>query len=344
MTGDVHFSETSTPLFSVIVPAYNAGRYLEECLSSVAEQTFRRFELIVVDDGSTDDTAEILENFARGHGSMVVIPIYQRNRGRFAARRAALEIAAGDYVVFLDADDALKADALQVLSEEVERTHVNILAFGMADDSGFEHPRFCEDLPFGDYAGQSYGLVKQATLRGRFNNVCGKAISLAAFDLDADYSSHFGLMHGEDLFQLLPVIDKACSCTYIDRALYYYRRHEGSSTMSYKPRQLDDLEVAVRRLLEYGEKWGMPRDAAFGALWNICCTVKTLLKDPSSVSIRNTELRRFAAAIEKLGLAPYTSSQRVDNRLILRAVLSGKGWIACGAVRVLEFCKGALSR
>lgn len=339
MTANTLFAAPLSPLFSVVVPAYNAERYLDECLSSVVGQTFDDFELIVVNDGSTDSTTEILERFVRGHKSTPVVLLRQDNRGLLAARRAGLEAARGKYVVFLDADDALRAETLATLSEEIARTCADVVAFGMTNDVRFECPRFCGDLPFGYYEGQDYDLVKRVVLRGRFNNLCGKAISLAALDSDVDYSFYFGLMHGEDLFQLLPTMDKAESCVHIDKALYYYRRHEGSSTMSYKHQQLEDIEVVSRRLLEYGKRWGMPQDAAFGALWNICCTAKTLLKDRSCSSIWAAELRRFASVVEGLGLTVYLNDQRLDNLLLLRAIMKGKYREAVGIVRMLELFK-----
>ena len=332
----------SAPLFSVIVPAYNAESFLGECLSSVAMQTYRGFELIVVDDGSIDGTRDILEEFVQGYGSSHAIAIHQSNKGRLAARRAGLEMARGEYVVFLDADDVLRHETLEILSEVISRTRADILAFGMASDFGFEHPHFCDDLPFGDYVGSSYDLVKKAVLRGRFNGLCGKALARYLFDLGSNYRPYFGLMHGEDLFQLLPVVDNAESCVHIDRALYYYRRHEGSSTMRYRSQQLDDVEVAAKRLLEYGEKWGMPRDAAFGALWNICCTVKCLLKDRPPHSTRDVELRRFVSVIKGLDLFSYANDQRIDNALLLRVLIKGRFRAAESVVRVLELCKRVL--
>lgn len=117
----------------------------------------------------------------------------------------------------------------------------------------------------------------------------GKAIRLAAFDAHEDYSPYQGLMHGEDLFQLLPVMDRARSCSHIGQALYFYRRHEGASTMSYKPKQADDVAVVCGRLLDYGRRWGMEADAAFGALRNVLSTVKILVRDPAARDMRDAE-------------------------------------------------------
>jgi glycosyltransferase involved in cell wall biosynthesis len=94
-------------LISVVIPCYNQGRFLKEAIESVLAQTYSRFEVIVVDDGSTDDTAEVA---ARFDGTRC---LHQCNLGLAAARNAGLHASTGDFVVFLDADDRLLPDAIQ---------------------------------------------------------------------------------------------------------------------------------------------------------------------------------------------------------------------------------------
>ncbi len=101
----------SLPVVSIIIPAYNAHLYIGATLESAVKQTFRSFEIIVVDDGSTDDTQSIAQNFYdRG-----VTVISQSNAGPAAARNRALSIARGEYVALLDADDIWEPDYLQTM-------------------------------------------------------------------------------------------------------------------------------------------------------------------------------------------------------------------------------------
>ena len=92
------------PTVSVIIPAYNAAPFIGTALDSVAAQTRRPDEVVVVDDGSTDDTAEIVRRWARQSGICAKL-VRQRNRGLAAARNSGLSVASGDYITFLDADD-----------------------------------------------------------------------------------------------------------------------------------------------------------------------------------------------------------------------------------------------
>lgn len=96
---------------SVIIPCYNAGDYLAPCLRSVLAQTMEDFELLVIDDGSTDDSLAVAQRIARGDARMRVF--HQENRGVCAARNRGLDAARGEYVTFVDGDDLLAPDALE---------------------------------------------------------------------------------------------------------------------------------------------------------------------------------------------------------------------------------------
>lgn len=103
-------------LVTIIVPVYNTGAYLSPCLESLIAQTHRDLEIILVDDGSTDGSGAICDDFARRDERIKVI--HQKNSGVSAARNAGLENASGTYLTFVDADDALLPYA------EIGRAHV----------------------------------------------------------------------------------------------------------------------------------------------------------------------------------------------------------------------------
>ena len=110
---------------SVIIPVYNMGRFVSECLDSVLGQTLREIEVICVDDGSTDESPAILADFARRDNRVRVIT--QKNQGVFAARNNALDVASGEFVIFMDPDDwYCEADALRTLYIEAVANKVKI--------------------------------------------------------------------------------------------------------------------------------------------------------------------------------------------------------------------------
>ena len=101
------------PLISVIIPAYNIENYIERSLQSVCEQTYRNLEIIVVNDGSTDKTGEIIDQIAATDSR--IIPVHKQNGGVSAARNTGLDIAKGDYIGFIDGDDIIDSDMYEFL-------------------------------------------------------------------------------------------------------------------------------------------------------------------------------------------------------------------------------------
>lgn len=103
----------SQPKVSIIVPVYNSGQYLERCLNSVQSQSYKNIETIFVDDGSTDNSGEVIDEIAAS--SPNVIALHQENQGPAAARRTGVLKSSGDYVTFLDSDDTMPHDAIEYM-------------------------------------------------------------------------------------------------------------------------------------------------------------------------------------------------------------------------------------
>ena len=111
-------------LISIIIPAYNAENFLESCLLSLTMQTFQKLEIIVVNDGSTDKKVEIAVNWARKDTRILVIN--QQNEGVSAARNAGLDIAKGNFIGFIDADDELELDMYEFLFQNLKKYNADI--------------------------------------------------------------------------------------------------------------------------------------------------------------------------------------------------------------------------
>ena len=101
------------PTVSIIVPVYNVEKYLRECLDSILNQTFKDYELILIDDGSKDKSGEICDEYAKRHNSITVV--HQKNQGQAAARNSGVKISKADWIVFVDSDDVIHPDLLQFL-------------------------------------------------------------------------------------------------------------------------------------------------------------------------------------------------------------------------------------
>ena len=115
------------PKISVIIPVYNVEKYLVECLDSLIFQTLKDFEIICVNDASTDNSLEILERYAKNDARFVVVS--QENQGPGVARNNAIDIAKGEYIVFVDPDDWIEVNALEKIYSYFKKTNANVVQF-----------------------------------------------------------------------------------------------------------------------------------------------------------------------------------------------------------------------
>lgn len=106
--------------FSILIPVYNVEKYLQQCFDSVINQTFSDYEVIVVDDGSTDGSPEICEAFAENYPERVVV-VHTENKGLIAARRLAIEKAQGEFCVFVDSDDYIEHNLLDTVNQYFQK-------------------------------------------------------------------------------------------------------------------------------------------------------------------------------------------------------------------------------
>lgn len=117
------------PFFSIITPVYNAEKYIEKCIESIQDQTFSNFELLLVNDGSSDNSGELCDSYAVKDSRIQVF--HKRNGGVSSARNFALDKAKGKYIIFLDSDDYFTLNALDVCKDIITKNTLDILQFSL---------------------------------------------------------------------------------------------------------------------------------------------------------------------------------------------------------------------
>jgi len=210
---------------SVIVPVYNAGSHLRPCLDSIQGQTHAALEIIVVDDGSTDDSSEIIESFAIHDPRFAVVS--QDNAGVSSARNAGLTLATGDYVSFIDADDWLEPTAYEQMLRAIDRDGADFATCGyFVDDlaSSRAHPIPDEFL---DRRDTKAGLDLLLGTPHRF-----AVTRLFRRELVGSTRFREDLHWGEDTVFVLEVIKRAQATACVSQPLYHYVQTEGSATRS----------------------------------------------------------------------------------------------------------------
>lgn len=226
---------------SIIVPVYNAGKKLNKCINSIIDQTYKDFEVILINDGSTDNSLEICEKYKKKDNRIKIIN--KNNQGSVWARKLGLEMATGKYIVFVDADDWIHKQLLEILYDEAEM-------------------ELCDIVACNSYIVYGNGLIKRT--RNDFNinktyenkdikkYILNKFVGDTGFptslwakiyrkDLFENYGEYFLKMKffGEDLALNMELLTKCNKVKVINKPLYYYRC--GGGTTKYMKDLFDDI-------------------------------------------------------------------------------------------------------
>lgn len=141
------------PLVSIITPTYNSERFVAETIRSVLAQTYANWELLIVDDASSDETVSIVQQFAK-QDDRIKLHTLQTNSGAAIARNTAIEMASGDYIAFLDADDLWKAEKLekQIAFMQKNDIAVSFSSYELMDEAGNSLQKMIKALPKVNYS------------------------------------------------------------------------------------------------------------------------------------------------------------------------------------------------
>ncbi len=215
------------PYFSVLVPVYNVRAYLSDCIESVLSQSFDDFELILVDDGSTDESGAICDSFAAKDPRIRVF--HKPNRGLLHTRRYGIEKSNGSHCVFLDSDDMLLQNALRTIRDTFESYHCDTVFYG------WERLRDGKRIDCFIPAKTATRITDKRSIYMKcfcdhdYNSLCIKSVCTEVFH-DFDYTSFYGLQRGEDLLQTVEILNNASDFVLIPHILYNYRQNDESIT------------------------------------------------------------------------------------------------------------------
>lgn len=268
--------------FSVLVPVYNVAPYLAECVDSVLGQSYPNFELLLVDDGSTDESGRMCDDYAAKDARVKVF--HKPNGGLISARRYAVERFTGDYCIFLDSDDSIVSNTLETLEKAIRESGADCVVYGIRWNrpGGVEHivcpPEIC-----GRVYTDKRQILNILLNDSSFNSLCRKCVKASCFD-GRDFSPYFAVSRGEDQLQSTEIWENARSFFFLPDELYIYRVNDSSIThsVSYdgyradstvdryvqqsldrcalllpedldrlRNRQLDDLVIELKRICRY---------------------------------------------------------------------------------------------
>lgn len=228
------------PKISVLVPAYNVALWLPSCLDSILAQTYQNLEIIVVNDGSTDNTGTILDSYAKKNGRIVAI--HQKNAGLVAARETGIAHATGDYVTFVDGDDTIAPDMYEHLMANALKYKADISHCGM-------------DFVFPDgHIEPHYGtgrLLVQDNIEGLRELLIGELVEpslctkLYARYLVTNSCLDKSVLNNEDLLRNFTLFSRANRIVFEDFCGYQYFQRPGSMSKD-SSKALQNLKHILR--------------------------------------------------------------------------------------------------
>lgn len=255
------------PLISIIIPVYNAQDWLKPCIESIIHQSYTNIEIILVNDGSTDNSGTILDNYARQDSRITVKD--KPNGGPSAARNLGIDIARGEYLIFVDADDELHPDMVRHLYAVHQQTNADICCGCTV---------YKQSYTFKPFSHERINVIDSAT-----------AIERTLYQQPNYYPSAWNTLYRKELFNGLrfaeglryedldffyKIFIRANKIGYTNQITYFYRENRASYINTWSNARLDVLYV-VDNLLQYMQANGGPnlqraaRDRRFSAYYNM---------------------------------------------------------------------------
>lgn len=251
-------------LFSVLIPVYNTSKYLEECVESVLSQSENDFEIVLVNDGSTDNSGAMCDSYAQKYPDKIRV-IHKDNEGLMMTRRRGFKEAKGDYCICLDSDDYLcDNNAFKKIKKMIVENGCDMIVFDyFMEKESRDKDKTITLFDVADgyvFEGKTKRVVcEKLLIGGFFNCIFAKVAKRSIIDLDVDYTQWMNSLYksqGEDVFQSLPIIDRAQKIGYVKSTLYFYRWNNGSISRNYQLEYYHAYRTLCMRELEYMKKWG----------------------------------------------------------------------------------------
>ena len=230
-------------LISIVVPVYNVEKYLRTCIDSILMQTFSDFELILVDDGATDSSGKICDEYAKKDQRIVVV--HQENRGQSFSRNLGISLARGDYITFVDSDDFVLPHFLEFLYKECSGANADMAICGFSrclDEDDVSS--WNENM---GYTSESYTKTKmeEYLVSSKITNTVWGKLYKKSIICDFKFPNR---KYCEDIYSTYMLIHAAKKIIFFDYKGYVYRNNLDSvMNEKYSPQKKDGIYISVER-------------------------------------------------------------------------------------------------
>ena len=244
MKNKIQLSE-NTLMFSIICPIYNSEKYLKECVESVINQTFKHWELLLIDDGSSDSSAAIADKFSKQDTR--IKSFHKKNEGQYIAREYGLKKSSGKYILFLDSDDFYEPNALEILSKIISQSKTDMILFGLYKfkENKFKKPMHPDGLL--NLSGNNKKEVLSLCFTKPTSNIslCAYCFKKNLFSKVQNPPIRKTIRSHEDVLLLYQITKNSNNIITLGDCLYNYRDNQQSVTHNLHPSDyLDAINVS----------------------------------------------------------------------------------------------------
>lgn len=229
---------------SVIVPVYNTKKYLKKCLNSIINQTFRDIEIIIIDDGSTDGSLEIIQEYQEQYDNIRFFET--KNIGSGSARNVGIRNSKADYITFIDSDDVVETNMLQELYNETRYSNSDMV-FSKYQKVDEYSGKFYEPLPL--------TYTKDEILKNLITFKLPSVMWRILYNKKLFFNNNLFFIekniYNEDTHLLFRLVHKAESISFIDKVFYYWLTREGSKTNSVSEKHIEDITFVLKENSDY---------------------------------------------------------------------------------------------
>lgn len=230
---------------TVVIPIYNVEKYLKKCLESVVLQSYKNLEIIMINDGSTDCSQEICEEYKNKYENIMLVN--KKNEGVSVARNTGINLSTGEYIIFIDADDVLHKHYIEHLvylleTEDVELAICEYTTETLRDDINREYKKNI--------------IEKNEVIRDILSNVnyggyLWNKIFIKSIIIEKNIKFQEGITIWEDLLFVIEYLTNINYCVWINSVLYYYRQRNNSAVANMNLKKTQDKLYIGEKIIEY---------------------------------------------------------------------------------------------
>lgn len=341
-------------LISVIVPVYDAEKYLKRCVESIQNQTYSKLEIILVDDGSPDMCPKMCDDFALKDARIKVI--HKENSGQGLARNAGLAIATGEYVAFVDSDDWLDIDHIENLYNALQSENADIAIGALSTSDGQSNTEGKHRVKEGFYTGDRLKKnILLATLGPDTDfkqdvemdsTCCGRLFRRSIIEKNNILYPSERTVVGEDMFFNVLCMHYSSSAVVVKEAGYYYFENQSSTTRKYNPLRYDRTLNFYNNSCELVKACGLSGETGFRVERTFLLKLRTALRlvviSDMTRKQKIVEIRRYLKnKTVKTVLNNYPIKTFIPAIRLLTRFMRGENAVCIYyLIRIREFAKG----